>query len=232
MNTNRRLGRRGPLLTLLAGTGLAAVLLVASMVAASADNVRVAGGDEQPAGDATPSAPSAPSAAPSPEPSSPPPPATEPTEQPAVTYVGWADGGGASVAIIVTGDEATAYVCDGATTEAWLHGAAGGGYLRLAGDGGELIARYDRDWAVGQTTVAGRSWSFSLARVDPPEGLYRFADTIAGGAEVTGGWIVLPDGSQVGVLTVDGTPQPAPALDPATGAVRVGGAQVTAQRQG
>ena len=32
------------------------------------------------------------------------------------------------------------------------------------------------------------------------------ADTVAGGAEVRGGWIVLPDGSQVGVVTVDGSP--------------------------
>jgi serine/threonine-protein kinase len=149
-----------------------------------------------------------------------------------VTYVGWVAGGGASVAVIVTGDQATAYVCDGATAEAWLHGTASGGYLRLAGDGGELTARYDRDRAAGRTSLAGRSWSFTIERVDPPEGLYRFADTIAGGAEVAGGWIVLPDGSQVGVLTVGGARQPAPALDPATGKVTVAGSAVTAERQG
>lgn len=159
MNKNRRLGRHGPLITLLAGAGLAAALLVASMVAASAGGNPGTGADPQLAGDATPSPP------PPAEPAAPAEPPAEPTEPPAATYVGWVDGGGVSVAIIVTGDQATAYVCDGSAVEAWLHGTASGGYLQLAGDGGELVARYDRNRVVGQTAVAGRSWSFSIARV-------------------------------------------------------------------
>lgn len=225
---NRLRGRNGPLLTLLAGTGLAGALLLASMVAANGTEPDGAGA--QLAGAGTPSPSPAPEPEPEPgEPTAAPP---APAEQPPVTYVGWVDGGGASVAIVVTGEQATAYVCDGARTEAWLDGTAQDGYLQLAGDGGQLVARYDAGAASGQVSVGGRSWSFTVEHVDPPEGLYRFAGTIAGGAEVRGGWIVLPDGRQVGVLTVDGSPAPAPALDPATGAARVAGYPVTAERQG
>jgi hypothetical protein len=229
MSRFRLPGRSGPVITLLAGTGLAAALLVASMVAANSDGAEPA---ERPvAGDASPTpapSPTGPDASPGPDGAA----EEAAVEPPPVTYVGWVDSGGASVAIIVTGDEAIGYVCDGATAEAWLQGSADGDQLRLTGDGGELTASYDGDRATGETTVAGRTWSFTAEQVDQPEGLYRFADTVAGGAEVDGGWIVLPDGSQVGVVTVDGTPQPAPALDPATGAAIVDGTRVTAERQG
>jgi hypothetical protein len=67
-----------------------------------------------------------------------------------------------------------------------------------------------------------------LRQVNPPRGLYRVADTIDG-AEVTGGWIVLPSGRQVGLLTVDGRSRPAPGLDPVTGRVTIGGHTLTAQ---
>ena len=237
MSRIRLPGRIGPVTTLLAGTGLAVALLVASMVAANGDGAepaeRPVAGDASP--DPTPTPTPDPTPAPAPSPTGPdgtPGPDRAAAEPPPVTYVGWVDGGGASVAIIVTGDQAIGYVCDGATAEAWLQGSADGGSLRLTGDGGELTATYDGDRATGETTVAGRSWSFTAEQVDQPEGLYRFADTVAGGAEVRGGWIVLPDGSQVGVVTVDGAPQPAPALDPATGAATVDGTRVTAERQG
>lgn len=216
--------RNGPLLTLLAGASLAAALLVASVAATGEP-----GGDPVLA-DATPGAEPAPPAV---EESVAPEPAPEPEDElEPVTYVGWVDGGGASVAIIVDGDDTIAYVCDGATAEAWLQGGASDGQLYLTGAGGSLVASYDDRQATGQTTVAGRTWTFTAEQVAPPEGLYRFADTIAGGAEVIGGWIVLPDGSQVGVLTVGGDPQPAPAWDPDTGVVTIDGYLVTPQRQG
>jgi serine/threonine-protein kinase len=213
--------QKGPLLTLLTGGALAAGLLVASTVATAGGSAE----DPALAGGATPSA------EPAPAQTSPPAPEPEP-ELPAVTYVGSVDGGGASVAIIVDGDDTIAYVCNGASVEAWLEGSADAGELDLAGDGGSLIARYDDQQAVGETTVAGRTWTFTIEEVANPEGLYRFADTVVGGAEVVGGWIVLPDGTQVGVLAVDGEPQPAPRLNPETGEVLIDGQVVTAQRQG
>jgi serine/threonine-protein kinase len=51
-----------------------------------------------------------------------------------------------------------------------------------------------------------------VPRVSAPSGLYRAAARLRN-AEIKGGWIVLPDGSQVGVLTRDGVPGPAPSLD-------------------
>jgi serine/threonine-protein kinase len=218
-----RMARRSPLLTLLGGAVLAGGLLVANAAVTGDDLGSEPGGDLAEAG-ASPTAEPEPAATPSPEP------APEP-----VTYVGAVDGGGASVAIVINGADATGYVCDG-VTEAWLTGAveAGprAGELDLRGERGDLTARLDGDSATGQVTADGRSWSFTIEQVAPPEGLYRVADTILGGAEVDGGWIVLPDGTQIGVLTVDGEAQPAPRLDPETGRVTIDGRPVTADRVG
>jgi serine/threonine-protein kinase len=212
------MARNGPLLTLLAGGALAGVLLVANIVV-TGDGPADRPDQELAAAGATPTAVPEPTAAPVPEPAEP------------VTYVGRVDGGEAAVAIVIDGAEATGYVCDG-VIEAWLNGRTGTGELALRGDRGELTARFDRRSASGQVSADGRTWTFTIEQVPPPEGLYRVADSILGGAEVSGGWIVLPDGTQVGLLTVDGRPQPAPMLDPGTGAVRIDGAPATADRVG
>jgi serine/threonine-protein kinase len=136
------------------------------------------------------------------------------------------------VAVIVTGDEAIAYLCDGNAVEAWLDGSAVDGQLELTGERGSLTGDFDDLQASGQATADDQSWTFTIEVVEPPEGLYRFADTIAGGAEVVGGWIVLPDGTQVGALTVDGQTQPAPALDVETGQVTIDGTAATPERLG
>lgn len=240
------MSRNSPLVTLLAGGALGVGLLVASMAATPEEP---AAGDE-PAADATESPAAEPTeAAEDPEATEPneppdedvdeaePDDSPEATEPPAdapepVTYVGYVDDGTASVAVIVDGDEAIAYVCDGVSREAWLSGAAADGELELTGDQGSLSATYDGFVAEGETTVDGQTWTFSIAQVDPPEGLYRFADTIAGGADVVGGWIVLPNGDQVGLVNVDGESQPADQIDVETGQVTVEGEVVTAERQG
>lgn len=222
---------KSPLLTLLAGAGLATGLLVANALV-------TAGGpdDGQPAG----GVPVADRASPTPTPAPASPPALEQADAEPVTYVGNVDGGGASVAIVIRGDEAVGYVCDG-VAEAWLRGVpepsggsagSGAGELELRGERGSLAARYDQDSATGEVTADGQTWTFTIPLVAPPEGLYRVADTVLGGAEVDGGWIVLPDGTQIGVLTVDGRSRPAPALDPETGQVSIDGTPVTADRVG
>lgn len=222
--------RNGPLLTLLAGAVLGGGLLAASMIATPPAQES----DAAPAADATPS-PAAETQPPSPTPTPTPAPAPEPTEaaepEP-VTYVGYVDGGGASVAVIITGDEAIAYVCDGASVEAWLEGSAVDGRLDLSGANGSLTGSYDDQGATGETSAGDRAWTFTIAEVAAPEGLYRFADTIAGGADVVAGWIVLPDGTQIGAITSDGVTRPAPQLDLATGTATVEGETITAQRQG
>ncbi|MEV0180748.1 hypothetical protein AB0I54_15840 [Streptomyces sp. NPDC050625] len=49
------------------------------------------------------------------------------------------------------------------------------------------------------------------------------------GAKIDGGWIVLSDGRQVGILSRDGKAGAAPRIDPATGAVTVDGERLTAR---
>ncbi|QSB12945.1 hypothetical protein JQS43_14845 [Natronosporangium hydrolyticum] len=230
------MSRNGPLFTLLGGGALAAVLLVTSINASndeppSSDPALAGGAAEQ-----TPATPDAtgeatPDGTPEPDPSADPG-AGVVDEEEAVTYVGWTDDDEATVAIIVEGDEATAYVCDGDAVEVWLRGDASDGALNLTADDGDVLTGgYDQDQAEGETTAAGFDYDFTIERVDAPEGLYQVAATISG-AEVDGGWIVLPDGTQVGLLTVDGVTQPAPALDPGTGQVTIDGRLVVAGRLG
>lgn len=206
------MARSGPLLTLTAGGALAAVLLVASMNAAGGGGGD--GGGELVAGQAPPG--EAPTGAPTPTPT----PTQAPTGAPEaerpepVPYVGWVDGDdpAASLAIIVAGDEATAYVCDGDTVEAWLRGDADGGELRLTGDAGELRGTFDDAGATGEISVGELDLTFTIDLVEPPAGLYAAADTIRG-AEVEGSWIVLEDGTQVGFTYVDGEAVPAAEID-------------------
>jgi serine/threonine-protein kinase len=49
------------------------------------------------------------------------------------------------------------------------------------------------------------------------------------GAKLDGGWIVLPGGRQVGLLTRDGKASAAPRIDPETGAVTIDGKRLTAR---
>lgn len=227
--------RKGPLVTLLGGGVLAGGLLVANVLNTPDEP------DDDPAvaaAEQTADAEPAETAEPEPEPAETGEPADAETadaqaaanEDPE-TYVGWVDGGGTSVAIVIDGDEATAYVCDG-VTEAWLTGSAGNGELSLTGDDGELTATYDQNYAIGEAVVDGQTQTFTIDYVAPPEGLYQVADTIVGGAEVDGGWIVLPDGRQIGVLNIDGDAQTAPELDPETGQVTVDDTTITADRLG
>jgi serine/threonine-protein kinase len=227
------MARNGPLYTLLSGGVLGVGLLVAAM-AATPDET--AADDQQPLAEATETQPAQtpePTLEPTPEPTTEPAPSPTETEAAqAVTYVGYVDGGGASVAVIVTGDEAIAYLCDGNAVEAWLDGSAVAKQLDLTGDRGSLTGEFDDLQASGQAIADDQFWTFTIEAVEPPEGLYRFADTIAGGAEVVGGWIVLPDGTQVGALNVDGQTQPAPALDVENGQATVNGTVVTPERLG
>ncbi|HYJ69270.1 MAG TPA: hypothetical protein VEX15_16590 [Nocardioidaceae bacterium] len=161
----------------------------------------------------------------SPTPTSEPP---TPEKERTNTFVGRVDGGAGTLAVVDHGGEATAYFCDGASLEAWLSGSATAGRLRMSGDNGGLRGGFNGQQATGSVRVEGSRFDFSLRQVSPPKGLYRVADTIDG-AEVTGGWIVLPSGRQIGVLTVDGQSQPAPQLDPATGRVTIDGQTLTAE---
>jgi hypothetical protein len=223
--------RIGPLLTLAAGVVVAAVLMVLNINA----NHRAT----QPAADAV-AAPAtiSPTAAPTTAAPTTAAPTTAPTTAapttavpagPPVTYAG-AVAGGASIAIAVKDGQAIAYLCDGATAEAWLQGTARNGQLSLTGsENASLTGTYGNGVAQGTVTAVGRDWSFSVGKVDAPSGLYRAATTVAN-ATVVGGWIVLADGTEVGTQRKGGTVSPASRLNLTDRSALLDGVAVTAER--
>jgi hypothetical protein len=89
-----------------------------------------------------------------------------------------------------------------------------------------LSATYRLKRAVGHVVSHGIRYTFSAPAVHKPSGLYR-SIAIVRGAKIKAGWIVLPDGTQVGSLE----PNPdaaapsaarAPMLDVTTGTAHDG----------
>ena len=127
--------------------------------------------------------------------------------------------------VAVRDGRAIAYLCDGDDVEVWFQGPALAGELALTSKAGAtLTGSFKAGSASGSITFGGRAAKFRIPSVRKPSGLYRAAGRVRNAA-VKGGWIVLADGSQTGVLTVGGTPQPAPPLDTAT---RTAGEGITA----
>lgn len=227
---------RGPLVTaiavLLGLMGLMAVnsaggLVVAGAAAPAPSTTAAAVSPTAVLPSAEPSPPELSTAAPSspPAPStvvpSPPPPAF-PAE---VAYAGRADGGVLAIAVAIRGDRAAAYLCDGRRIEAWFSGTAAQGRVELATrDGsGRLSAALVGDRLRGETIASGQRFTFAIGVAAPPTGVYRGTD-----GSTTIGWIVLPDGSQVGIATSGGSTAPAPRLDPQRGSVTLNGRQLEA----
>ena len=144
-----------------------------------------------------------------------------------VVYAGRTEDGSVAVAVAVRGDKAAAYLCDGESVESWLRGTVEDGdtlSLRNKNGSNELEARLDDGRLEGKVDLNGDALEFSLVKAEKPAGLYR-----ARGAKTTIGWIVLPDGSQVGVQTTGEESTPAPELDPAQPEVTVDGEALTGE---
>lgn len=173
-----------------------------------------------------------------------PPPATTtvaaPTTTPATTepvgpqlpqeqvYAGTAvESKGLAIAIAIKGDRAAAYLCDGSEIEAWLQGSVRDGEINVtaADDSAFLTAKLGADGVglEGEGEVTAGPFTFDLDEAEPPAGLYRGEI-----GDATIGWIVLEDGSQVGIASSPDGSGPAPELDPQQGSVEVGGQQVPA----
>ncbi|MCL8012229.1 hypothetical protein [Streptomyces sp. AS02] len=221
--------RPGPLLTLLAGL-LAGVFLLSLNVTAGTRNASSSASPKSSpsSADTTKESPGAtPSPAPtqttpSPSPSKPP--------VPNAGYTGRTDDDSSAVAVTLRDGRAIAYFCDGRAKESWLKGDVNDdGTMRLTGkDGSALNGTLKEGKRIrGTVDIDGGHYAFTADRTKKPSGLYRATGTVRG-AEVDGGWIVLPDGRQVGVLTRDGRPSPAPRINPETGAVTVDGQRLTA----
>ncbi len=137
--------------------------------------------------------------------------ATDPTPKRA-DYAGVAQGNGGLVALSIKNGKAVAYFCDG-RVESWLKGTAEDNTVTLTGKGSLITAALGDGRARGRLQVGKVKWRFTAPLVKKPSGLYR-ATAVVRGAKVVGGWIVLPDGRQIGLVNVDDSPYPAPKLTP------------------
>jgi len=212
--------RSGPLFTLLGGLLLALVML--SLNATTGTSTTASGGGETPATKVSPS--------PEPEPTkTTAPPKPSPSAPGNADYAGRTDDDSSAVAVSLRDGKAIAYFCDGRDQESWLKGdVKADGSMRLTSkQGGVLNGELKGSRISGTVDMGQQEYGFTADKALKPSGLYRATESVRG-AEIDGGWIVLPDGQQVGILKRDGTPSAAPRIDPETGAVTVDGQQLTA----
>jgi hypothetical protein len=130
-------------------------------------------------------------------------------------FAGRVAGGGALVALSVREGRAVGYFCDG-RREVWMSGDARDNRVTLtAPEGGKALmtADLDEDGATGNLVFGEDAFRFTAPVVERPSGLYRATEQVRG-ASVVGGWIVLPNGRQVGAVSFGGVEQPAPRLVP------------------
>jgi len=181
---------------------------------------------------AAPATTSASSAPPQPPPTAvakPSPSASESTEESKfpqkVVYAGRTKDDSGALAVAVLGDQAAAYFCDGRNIESWLRGAVTGADISLKSkDGATLQATLDGNHLKGSLQIKKDTLKFEIAEAKKPAGLYR-----AKGSKTTIGWIVLEDGSEVGVQTTGADSAAAPKLDPENPQVTVDGENLDAQ---
>lgn len=236
MDEEKVMGQRGPLVTAVVVVGGLVGLMTAN---AAGGLVTAAPTPENAAQEQAVQQEETTSEAPPPETTTPPPtteapPPTTEEEPPAaafpaeVVYAGEDTGGAMAIAVAVKGGEASAYLCDGAAVESWLRGTAADGKVELTSKDGttKLSAGLTGTDLAGTLSIAGQpELDFSIPVAAPPAGLYRGED-----GQTTVGWIILPDGTQVGIASSPAGDRPAPPLDPAKGSATVGGATVTAEK--
>jgi hypothetical protein len=215
--------RSGPLFTLLAGLLLGLFML--SLNATTGTKSASSGYREEAPSPTPEKSAASPASTPSPSPSA------SRTPVPDADYAGRTDDDSAAVAVTLRDGRAIAYFCDGHAKESWLKGdVEDDGTMRLTGKhGAELNATLRQGKRIrGTVDVDGGHYAFTADKAKKPSGLYRATATVRG-AKIDGGWIVLPNGRQVGILTRAGKPSAAPRIDPETGAVTVDGQQLTAR---
>ncbi|MGW1625718.1 hypothetical protein [Streptomyces sp. NPDC002172] len=216
--------RPGPLLTLLAGL-LLGLLTLALDATAGTRNASSSYQEKPPAPTPTSS-----TAAPAPAPATAPSPSPSPSKIADASYAGRTDDDSSSVAVSVRDGRAIAYFCDGRSKESWLKGRVRpDGGMRLTDGHGAALTGTLRDGSRirGAVDLDGGHYAFTARKAVKGSGLYRATATVRG-AKVDGGWIVLADGRQVGIVDREGTPSSAPRIDPETGAVTVDGQPLTA----
>jgi len=158
---------------------------------------------------------------------------------PKADYVARTDSGGAAIAISVHAGKAVAYMCNGHAVAAWLRGTAKAGKLELTGkNGARLDVSYRTGKATGSIMADGTKYTFSAPLVHRvssghrPPGLYE-ATAKVDGVQIKAGWVVLPDGSQIGSVEYDpgsaiAPTAQAPVLDLTTGTAQYDGVTLVA----
>ena len=215
--------RSGPLLTLLGGLLLAVFMLTLNATTGAGAGDRPASAGETVAASPAPSPTASPSAKPAPS-------KTAAPARANADYVGRTDDDSSAVAVSLRDGRAIAYFCDGRDRESWLKGTvADDGTMRLTSQkGGVLTGSLAGRRIRGTVELDGGRYGFTADRAVKPSGLYRATATVRGAA-VDGGWVVLPGGRQVGIVSRDGKPAAAPRIDPETGAVTIDGERLTAR---
>ena len=107
-----------------------------------------------------------------------------------------------------------------------MRGSARDGELNLRAKNGDTVeAKLEGSTIDGTIELRDEKLDFTIDEAKRPAGLYRVR-----GSGYTIGWIVLPDGSQVGIeARDDGTSTAAPRLDPDQPDIEVNGESVTAK---
>jgi len=216
---------RSPLLTLAAVAVAFAIMFTVNMLASPPGSSST--------GTATPAAPTTASTSPGSQETataaaSPSPSATKSAEDSKfpqkVVYAGRAEDGAGAIAVAVLGTQAAAYFCDGRSVESWFRGPVTGSDISLKSkDGATLQASLDGDHLKGSLRIKNERVRFEINEAKKPAGLYR-----ARGSKTTIGWIVLEDGSEVGLQTTGQDSTPAPELDPENPQVTVDGQELDA----
>jgi hypothetical protein len=110
------------------------------------------------------------------------------------TFVAKVSGSRLQVAVVIRGDEAIAYLCDGRRA-AWLGGSPAGDRLDLRSPKGASVAGSLKDGVFrGTATLPGeRARPFAASSARGGRGLYRHVVTIRGKKRL-GGWIITTQG--------------------------------------
>ncbi|MFH8466914.1 hypothetical protein [Streptomyces sp. NPDC017991] len=226
--------RSGPLFTLLAGL-LLALFMLSLNATTGTSGTTTGSGSPADAVSASPAPPATATASPgkrSPSPSSSPSRSEPGSTVPNADYAGRTDDDSSAVAVTLRDGRAVAYFCDGRDQESWLKGdVEADGSMRLTNQKDQdqvLTGRLAGKRITGTVDMGRRKYGFTADKSLKPNALYRATDTVAD-TEIDGGWILLQDDSQVGILKRDGKAGPAPRIDPETGTVSVDGEQLTAR---
>jgi hypothetical protein len=141
-----------------------------------------------------------------------------------IVYARRAEANGGAIAVAVLGDQAAAYFCDGRNVESWFRGSVTEDEISAKSTGGATLeAELDGNHIKGTVQIKSEKLKFEMNEAKKPAGLYRVR-----GSQTTIAWIVLEDGSQVGVQTTGADSTAAPELNPGNPQVTVDGENLNA----